>query len=43
MLAGPDRNEVVEIANKIVIPADRTIMDYAIDLDVESYLDAPPN
>jgi hypothetical protein len=36
MLAGPDRDEVVEVANKIVIPADRTIMDYAVDLDVSS-------
>ena len=43
MLAGPDRNEVVEVANKIVIPADRTIMDYAVDLDIESYLDALPS
>ena len=34
MLAGPDRNEVVEVA-KIVIPADRTILDYTVDLSVD--------
>jgi GntR family transcriptional regulator len=33
MLAGPDRNHVVEVAN-IVIPADRTVLDYSIDLQV---------
>jgi hypothetical protein len=32
MLAGPNRNEVVEVA-KIVIPADRTILDYSVDLN----------
>ncbi len=32
MLAGP---EVVEVARNIVIPADRTVLDYAIDLDAE--------
>ena len=33
MLAGPDRDSVVEVAN-IVIPADRIILDYTINLDV---------
>ncbi|MDQ3826302.1 MAG: GntR family transcriptional regulator [Actinomycetota bacterium] len=33
MLAGPDRDEVVEVAN-IVIPADRIVLDYTINLDV---------
>lgn len=31
MLAGPARDEVVEVAD-IVIPADRTVLDYAMDL-----------
>lgn len=34
MLAGPNRDDVVEVAN-IVIPADRTILDYVIDLEVD--------
>jgi hypothetical protein len=29
-----DRDEVVEVA-KIVIPADRTILDYTVDLNVD--------
>jgi GntR family transcriptional regulator len=33
MLAGPDRDHVVEVAN-IVIPADRTVLEYSIDLQV---------
>jgi GntR family transcriptional regulator len=33
MLAGPDLDEVVEVAN-IVIPADRIVLDYTINLDV---------
>jgi GntR family transcriptional regulator len=33
MLAGPDRNHVVEVAN-IVIPANRTVLEYSIDLQV---------
>ena len=33
MLAGPDRDQVVEVAN-IAIPADRIVLDYAINLDV---------
>jgi GntR family transcriptional regulator len=33
MLAGPGRDQPVEAAVDIVIPADRTVLDYAIDLD----------
>ena len=33
MLAGPDHDKVVEVAN-IVIPADRIVLDYTINLDV---------
>jgi GntR family transcriptional regulator len=33
MLAGPGRDYVVEVAN-IVIPADRIMLDYTINLDV---------
>jgi GntR family transcriptional regulator len=33
MLAGPDRDQPVEAAVDIVIPADRTVLDYVIDLD----------
>jgi hypothetical protein len=33
MLAGPSRDHVVEVAN-IVIPADRIMLDYTINLDV---------
>jgi GntR family transcriptional regulator len=33
MLTGSDRNEVVEVAD-IIIPADRTVLDYTIDLNV---------
>jgi GntR family transcriptional regulator len=32
MLVGP---EVVEVARNIVIPADRTVLDYAVDLDAD--------
>jgi GntR family transcriptional regulator len=35
MLAGVARDEVVEVA-KIVIPADRTILDYTVDLKIEA-------
>ena len=35
MLAGHERDEVVEVA-KIVIPADRTVLDYVVDLNVDS-------
>ncbi len=33
MYAGPDRNQPVEAAVDIVIPADRTVLEYVIDLD----------
>lgn len=33
MLTGPDRSRPVEAAADIVIPADRTVLDYVIDLD----------
>jgi hypothetical protein len=33
MLTGVDRDEPVEAAVDIVIPADRTVLDYVIDLN----------
>lgn len=33
MLAGPDRDQPVEAAVDIVLPADRVVLDYVVDLD----------
>ncbi|SBW17956.1 GntR family transcriptional regulator [Candidatus Protofrankia californiensis] len=33
MLAGPDRNQPVEAAVNITVPADRAILDYALNID----------